>query len=288
MRGFEPLIDEVGKKIVERDRADNDVRSALREVSARETKQSLASELGLDGVAAVEQWDHYIEKNGPAAARHAAELYATAPRILETKEQDRHEGDHEKSARAAYRQVADRERRQANMPATLAGLDRIQQRHGSLDVVNSFKRWDQQLRDNPAEYVRVGQEIANNINDSVGMQQAHALASDYQRQNPMTDEERQIAAQVLQSRRIDNLPLAHGYAKWVLANDIKDEHTRAVIAARRAGEGPDMFLARINVAEFESRYPNARKDRRLWGRMQQLLETSKARSVDEAYQMARG
>jgi hypothetical protein len=172
------------------------------------------------------------------------------------------------------------------MPAALAGLDRIQQRHGSLDVVNNFKRWDQQLRDNPAEYARVGQEIANNINDSVGMQQAHAIASEYQQQRKISDEERAVMSRVLQSGEANNLPVAHAYARYELATDIKDSHERDVVAAQRQLEGPKAFFARVAVFDFERRHPQARQDRKRWSRMRELLDARKAQTLDEAWAAA--
>jgi hypothetical protein len=111
-------------------------------VAANENKQRIASELGADGVAVMEGWDRRIEEIGPNAAIEAARLYQAAPRLPVAEEETRNEGDHEASARAAYRQVAEKERREANMPAALVGLDRLEQRHGNLGVVDKFKRWD--------------------------------------------------------------------------------------------------------------------------------------------------
>jgi hypothetical protein len=169
--GHGVLLDHA-QQIKRRDFADEDVRNAVRSVSAKETKHRIASELGLEGVTVAEQWDRRIEQIGPHAAIEASQLYASAPRLSAPPQEDRQEGDYEKSARAAYSQVVEKEKRQANLPAAMAGLDRLEQRHG-LGVVDTFKRWDQQLRENPQDAApRVATEIAARINDSVGMQQA--------------------------------------------------------------------------------------------------------------------
>jgi hypothetical protein len=282
--GHGPLLDHV-QQIKRRDFADDDVRSAMRSVSAKETKHRIASELGLEGVTVAEQWDRRIEEVGPHAAIEAAQLYSSAPRFSPPPQEDRQEGDHEKSARDAYRQVQEREQRQANLPAAVAGLDRLEQRHG-LGVVDTFRRWDQQLRENPQDAApRVATEIAARINDSVGMQQAAQQVNDYQSRYRISEEERAVMHRVLASGEMQDLPSAHAFARYQLAYDVKDDRGRSVESARREREGVEMYHARLTVSDWERRHPNLNYAVR--SKMKALLTEGKAQDLDSAYAMAR-
>jgi hypothetical protein len=282
--GHGPLLDHV-QQIKRRDFADDDVRAAVRSVAANENKHRIASELGLDGVTAAEQWDRRIEEVGPRAAIEAGHLYGSAPRVSAPVEEERNEGDHEKSARAAYRQVQEREQRQANLPAAMAGLDRLEQRHG-LGVVDTFRRWHQQLRENPQDAApRVATEIATRINDSQANQQASQVVNAYLQQQRVSDDERAVMQRVLASGEMHDLPSAHAFARYQLAYDVKDGHARDVEAARRQREGVEMYHARLTVSEWDRRHPNVSYPVR--SRMKQLLSEGRARDLDSAYAMAR-
>jgi hypothetical protein len=283
--GPAPLLDHV-QQVKRRDFADEDVRNAVRSVAANENKHRIASELGLDGVGKMESWDRRISEAGPHAAIEAAQLYASQPRLPAAQEKDRNEGDHEKSARAAYWQTVEKERREGHMPATLSALDRLEQRHGSLGVVDTFKRWDQQLRENPHDAsARVATEIHNRIVDAQGMQHAANQVNGYLAQHRVSDDERAVMQRVLASGEMQDLPSAHAFARYQLAYDVKDGHARDVEAARREREGVEMYHARLIAAEWEQRHPNVNYAVR--SKMKALLSEGKARDLDSAYAMAR-
>jgi hypothetical protein len=284
--GHGPLIDHVRKRDELRDTGLDDVRQAYRSVAAAERKRELASELGLDGVAAAEQWDRRISEIGPRAALEAGELYARQPKPQEQVEDDRNEDEHSRSARSAYRQVVEKEQRQAHLPASMAGLDRLAQRHGSLNVVDTFRRWDNQLRENPHDAsARVATEIHNRIADAQGMQHAAQQVRDYQQHNPISEKERAIMERVLAAGEMHDLPSSHAFARYQLAYDVKDGHARDVESARREREGVEMYHARLTVSEWDRRDPNVNYAVR--SKMKALLTEGKAEDLDSAYAMAR-
>jgi hypothetical protein len=284
--GHGPLIDHVRKRDELRDTGLDDVRAAFRSVSAADRKRNLASELGLDGVNRLQEWDSRIEQVGPSAAIEAAQLYASQPRIPAQQEEDRQESGHKAAARAAYRQVVEKEQRQANLPAALSALDRLEQRHGSLNVVSDFRRWNDQLRADPQDAAaRVATEIQNRIAESQGMQQAAQQVNDYQSQHRISDYERAVMQRVLASGELQDLPSAHAFARYQLAYDIKDGHARDVEAARREREGVEMYHARLTVSAWERRHPNINYAVR--SKMKALLTEGKAQDLDSAYAMAR-
>jgi hypothetical protein len=282
--GHGALLDHV-QTIKQRDFADDDVRAAMREVAEKEKKHRLAEDLGLDGVTAAESWDRRIESVGPRAALEAGELYRSQPRTpiaVEDGERD----DHIIAARAAFKQAQLKEERAAHMPRAIEALDRLKQRHGSLDVVSDFKKWDAQLRENPADAApRVAREIANRINESVEMQSARHEVNSYTAQNRITPEERTIMQKVLEAGEVSNLPAAHAYARYLSAADVKHEHERSVTSAQRAREGAQTFFAKVEVARFEQAHPDVARGP-IRNRMRELLQNGTARSMDQAYQMA--
>jgi hypothetical protein len=285
--GHGPLIDHV-QQVKHRDFADADVRSAVRSVAAAETKRNLASELGLEGVSRLQEWDRRIEEVGPSAAIEAARLYASQPHIPAQSQQkeERNEDDHSRSAREAFRQVQEREERQAHMPSALQGLDRLEQRHGSLNVVSDFRRWNDQLRADPQDAAaRVATEIQNRIADAQGMQHAANQVNSYLAQQRVSDEERAVMQRVLASGEMHDLPSAHAFARYQLAYDVKDGHARDVEAARREREGTEMYHARLTVSEWERRHPNLNYAVR--SKIKALLTEGKAQDLDSAYAMAR-
>jgi hypothetical protein len=281
--GHGALLDHV-QTIKQRDFADDDVRAAMREVAEKETKHRIAEDLGFDGVSAAESWDRRIEQIGPRAALEAGELYRSQPKmpVVEDDEKD----DHIKAARAAFKQAQEKEQRQAHMPRALEALDRLKQRHGSLEVVGTFKKWDAQLRENPADAApRVAREIADKINESVEMQSARHEVNSYTAQNRITPEERTIMQRVLQTGEVKNLPAAHAYARYLSAADIKNDHERDVTSAQRAREGAQVFFAKATVAAFEQSHPDMARGP-IRNRMRELLQNGTARSMDDAYRMA--
>jgi hypothetical protein len=287
--GHGVLLDHA-QQVKHRDFADADVRSAVRSVAAAETKRNLASELGLEGVSRLQEWDRRIEEVGPSAAIEAARLYASQPRIpaQSQQEEERNEDDHSRSAREAFRQVQEREERQAHMPSALQGLDRLEQRHGSLTVVSDFRRWNDQLMADPQDAAaRVATEIQNRIADAQGMQQAAQQVNDYQSQHRISDDERAVMQRALASGEVHDLPTAHAWARYATAVDIKDGHERDVVAAARTQEGSEVFFAKLTVADFERTHPDIRREGPLRSRMRQLLTTGAARDMETAYAMAR-
>ena len=281
-----PLIDSIGKKDVARDFADDDVRNAMREVGARENRERIASDLGLDGVSAAEAWDQRISQIGPNAALEAAQLYASAPRPSAKAEEERDEPDHMRTVRAAFRAVAEKESRQATMPAALAGINRLEQRHGSLGLVDKFRKWDEQLRANPADAApRVAREIADTVNESLEMQQAHQTLQNYQARHKISDDERALMSRMLRGGEAYDLPTAHAMARHELALEIKDPWEREVVAAQRAAEAVPMYFARLEVDNWRRRNPGV--SGAIEARMQKLLEAGKAQNMDEAYALAR-
>lgn len=284
--GPSPLIDHVGKRDVPKDRADDDVRSAMRSVAAAENKRNLASDLGLEGASTIEQWNRRIEEIGPNAAIEAAQLYARAPRVSAPQEEDRNEDDHSRSVRAAYRQAAARAAREEHLPAAVSALNRIEQKHGSLDILDRFKSWDQQLRQNPADAApRIATEIANHVNEGIGMQSAAQAVNAYQAQHTISPEERAVMQRVLSSGEVYNLEGAHAYARYATAADIKDSIERDIVASQRQLEGAEMYFARLTVADWDRRHPNVSKGTR--EKMRALLSDRKAQTLEEAYSMVR-
>ena len=283
--GHGVLLDHA-QQVKHRDFADADVRSAVRSVVAAETKRNLASELGLEGVSRLQEWDRRIEEVGPSAAIEAARLYASQPRIPAQQEEERNEDDHSRSAREAFRQVQEREERQAHMPSALQGLDRLEQRHGSLNVVSDFRRWNDQLMADPQDAAaRVATEIQNRIADNQGMQQAAQQVRDYQSRYRISEAESGVMQRVLTSGEMQDLPSAHAFARYQLAYDVKDGHARDVESARREHEGVEMYHARLTVSEWDRRHPNVNYAVR--SRMKQLLSEGRAQDLDSAYAMAR-
>jgi hypothetical protein len=281
-----PLLNDVAV-IKPRDTGFDDVREAWNRAKADGHRYDLADELGHDGVSAMEGWDRRISEIGPNAALEAANLYASAPRSSPPKEDERDEDDHAKAARAAFRSVAEKEGRQAALPATLAGLDRLQQRHGSLDVISDFKRWDSQLRENPQDAAaRIAAEINDRINDGAGMYQAHQTLSAYEKNNKISADERPVMIRMLQSGEATSLAEAHRAARHELALEIADPHVRAVTASQRAADAMPLHYARQTVAEWDAAHPNVSGATR--SKMQKLLAASKAQDLDEAYAMATG
>jgi hypothetical protein len=155
-------------------------------------------------------------------------------------------------------------------------------------IVDTFRRWDSQLSESPADSApRIAAEIASQITDNIGMQQAAQQVNDYQARHRISPEERTIMQRVLASGEFDNLAAAHSYARYQTAADIKDSHERDVLAAVRASEGVPMFYARATVAEWEQRHPQARRNPVVWNKMQKLLESQRALTLDEAYSLAK-
>jgi hypothetical protein len=78
---------------------------------------------------------------------------------------------------------------------------------------------------------------------------------------------------------------AHEEAQHLLATDIKDDHQRDVVAARRQIDAPQ--IARLRV-EYEAFKRIVNPSPAIEAKMRKLLETERARSYEEAYKLAKG
>jgi hypothetical protein len=279
------LID-APRPVQPKERVDDDVRQAMREVAGHEHKHRLASELGASGLAAVEQWDRRIEEIGPNAAIEAAQLYQAAPRLPAQEEEQPDPDDHINAARSAYRSATAKADREAHLPTTLAALDRHQHRHGDLRLIERFKHWDTQLRENPADAApRIATEISGHINDATADQWAHQTVNDYFAQNTVSSEERVVMQRLLATGAVPDLPTAHRQAQYELAMDIKEEWKRDAVAAKRQIDAPQIARARV---EYEAFKRIVNPSPAIEARMNKLLESEKAFSYEEAYKMAKG
>jgi hypothetical protein len=289
MRGLEPLIDEVPKKIEPRDDGLAEVRAAWNRVADHERREQLADEFTAEGVDRALYFENRIRQVGPNAAKEASYLYASRPRHIAEPEEDRNEDDHTASARAAFRQES-RKQSPADHARARAGIDALARDHGSVDVLNKYARWHNDFRSDPhGAAVRTAQEIATTVNDSIADQQARTVVTEWRRQNPhVSAEQEHVMQDLLTAGHVMTLPEAANEAKRLLALDEPDLHRRAVIAAQRQAEAPMMRSARQEVAIFEQQFPEVRSNKTLRARMQKLLASEKARTIEEAYRMAKG
>jgi hypothetical protein len=276
----------VGKKIEKRETADSDVRAAMESVRANEQKHSLASELGHDGVSKMESWDSRISQIGANAATEAAQLYASQPKPAAKAEEPEHPDQHINAARSAYKAAQAKAEREASMPATLAGLNRMERRWGDLAIVDTYKKWDEQLRADPADAAgRIASEINQHINDSIEMQRAHKTVTDYESVHKLEPEVRSMMQSLLSSGAAHDMRSAHQAAYHLLAKDEKDPHRRDIVAAKRQAEFPQQMLAQNEVAMFRQRFnPSPAVEKK----MMALLNSEKAKSLEQAYKMAGG
>jgi hypothetical protein len=236
----DPLLNFAAKKIEVKETAHDDVRSAMREVAAGEHKHRIASELGNDGVSKMAMWDERISQVGANAAAEAASLYASSPRLPAKEEEPEGPDQHINAARSAYRSA--QAKAEANIPQALLGLDRMEQRHGNLGVVDKFRRWDSQLRENPADAApRIATEIGQHVNNDLEMDLARRAVADFRAKNKISAEEQAVMQRVLASGQVADLPTAHAYAKHELSMD-GDSYDRDVASAVRQLRGPDAFL----------------------------------------------
>jgi hypothetical protein len=244
MRGLEPLIDEVPKRLVEKDHADTDVRVAMKSVAEKERIESMADRYGYDGIHQMENWNAEIKRSGPDAAKTAGLYYATNPRSAPEVEEERTEDEITAAARSAYRQESKKQTAEQKA-AAVDSIRRLASEHGDVGIVDTFAGWHQQLQHNPYDAApRIQREIAGRVNEAIAMQEAHQIASEYQRQHQISNEERALMVRVLNNGEAHDMSSAHKLAKWYLAQDVKDGHERDVVAARRKLEGARMSLAR--------------------------------------------
>jgi len=294
------LVDAVKPEHVPPDHGIDDVRRAMMEVGARENKQRIAEDIGLSGARAVHQWDELADRVGPqAAATHAAALYRAQPKIEKPAEPARDEDDWHSSARRALQTVNDRARTQAEMPMTMQYLNATEARHGHLGVIETRKRWNEQLAADPVEALpRVTSELANEHYYRTTMPQLEKLAEDYLAINKVAEEHMPHMLQVLGTGAIStgdkrrDLELAHRYARWVTASDVAESFRRETEAGIRVNQGIQEFWevvsAEQEVANFRQRHPRIRQE--TWNRMQSILENSKDKTMtlDRAYKIVRG
>jgi hypothetical protein len=286
------LIDVVGPKIGPRDDGLADVRAAAREVGERENKHRIASEVGADGVNTMEAWDRRIEQVGPNAAAEAARIWASAPRFSAPEEEKRDsDSDHQADTRRAYHAAVQKQQLEASMPQALAGLDRLERRHGNLGVVSKFQRWNDQLRANPGDAApRIAAEIAQQWNDNNTMAQAHKVVSDYEARVGIPQDKRPIMQELLLNGNAGTLEMAASQADWLLAEDVEDKRLQPATAAwrqRQADEagGVAMLFAAQEVAEWDKKHPNV--GQRTRATMRSLLENGHAQDLDDAYRQAK-
>ena len=290
--GKGPLLLHVKAEQV-RDFADDDVRSAMAEVGAREQRERYAADLGADGVRELLYFNDRVKNAGPNAAKEYADYVSTRPRPPATpKEEARDEpDDHMRAARAAYRSAEEKANRAAEMPAAHSGLDRFERNNGSLEAVGKLIEYGREIRQNPNAWQQVAHDIAGNLNANVTLPPLENLAGDFIARNKVSDEELAIMMSTIPQfdstgDKAADLAAAHAYARYVTAPDIKDDpHKREVIASMRAQEGPQMFFARQEVADWDRRHPNVSTATR--NRMQSLLEAGKAQNLDHAYEMVK-
>jgi hypothetical protein len=233
MRGLEPLIDEVGKKIEPRDDGIAEVRSAWNRVADHERRERLADEFGAEGVDRALHFENRIRQVGPNAAKEASYFYASQPRQSAEPPEDEPDG-HLAAAKAAFRQESKRQS-PADHARARAGIDALARDHGSADVLNKFARWHNDFSSDPhGAAVRTAQEIAITVNDSIADQQAHNVVTEWRRQNPhVSAEQERVMQELLMAGHVMTLPEAAKEAKRLLALDEPDPHRRAVIAAQR-------------------------------------------------------
>jgi hypothetical protein len=277
----------------------DDVRSAMDRVSAKEARQRVGDELGLQGVRAVRQWDDRAAAVGPSqAAAEAAHLYQRQP--VQPKPQgnghrDEPRNDYEhlmQSARRAVEQSKAREERRAERPAIEQELATIEQRHGGLEVIDRRKAWHESMAVNPAEAApRIEAELAAEQQHLATFPSLLQTADQFIADNNVTQEQTNIIVEALPRLTTgDNqadLQNALAYSRWVTGEDIEDKHTREVIAAQRQhGGGVDLWMAHGLVAQFEQQHPKVKRGSATWRRMQELLEHGQARTLEEAYRAA--
>ena len=294
------LVDAVKPEHRPVDHGTDDVRAAMMEVGARENKQRIAEDIGLHGARAVYEWDELADRVGPqAAATHAATLYRAQPKIDKPAEPVRGEDDHHSSARRAMQAVKDRERARSEMPMTMQYLDATERRHGHLGVIETRKRWNEQLASDPVEALpRVTSELANEHYYRTTMPQLEKLADDYLAINKVAEEQMPHMLNALGTGAIStgdkrrDLELAHRYARWVTASDVAEPFRRETEAAIRAGQGVQEFAkvvaAEQEVEAFRQRHPGIHKT--TWDRMHGIVSNSKDpnMTLERAYKIVRG
>jgi hypothetical protein len=187
MRGLEPLIDEVPKRLVEKDHADTDVRVAMKSVAEKERIESMADRYGHDGIHQMESWNAEIKRSGPDAAKTAGLYYATNPRSAPEVEEERTEDEITAAARRAYNQESKKQTAEQKT-AAINGIHRLASEHGDVGIVDTFAGWHQQLQHNPYDAApRIQREIVDRTNGSLLDQQAYQTAKDYERRASRDD-----------------------------------------------------------------------------------------------------
>jgi hypothetical protein len=237
-------------------------------------------------------WNQNLKTHGPNSAFIARDIYQRWPRqdsarssAAEPKEEDRNEDDHMASARKAFREVSRRQSPE-DRDRALAGIDALEREHGTLGVIPLFNKWHQQLSANPQDAApRIATEIANHVNDSILNQQAHQTVRDYKAQHQISPDEHSMMQHVLLNGWAADMKDAHKMARHLLALDVEDGYQRSVTAAQRQIDMPEDIQAKAEVEAWERRNPNASNATR--GRMRKLLLSEQARTLDEAYRMAR-
>jgi hypothetical protein len=281
------------QQIERKDHGDTDVREAMREVADREHKYKLASDLGSDGMAAIEHWDRRISERGLDAAREAGLFYATRPRATPVAEEPYDDDDHQASARAALRSLKDKAAREENLPHTYQRVEEFANRHGGLQPLHRMIEWHNQYQADPyGTGPRVAAELEGYGRDFAEQQQATQLVKDFESKHRLEPEVRERMQALLFAGRAQSMEEAHRIAKHELGSDVKgsaegngfDDFKRDVTAAQRQIEGPEMAYAHRAVAEWRARaQPTAKEERAVkW-----ILENGHAKTIDEAHALAK-
>jgi hypothetical protein len=282
------LIDDA-QPVQPKDHADDDVRNAVRIVEHNERKDRYVDEYGPERLRTAEGWGIRAQEIGPPVAREVRISYENAPRSsAPAKAEEEASGDDwTKAARSAFRTASGKPTASEREHGRQV-VDRMELRHNGLDILDRFKDIDEQFRKDPVDAERrLAAEIATSHNDAILNNQALQEVRSYEAKHQFGPDERQMMQHLLLTGQAADMPSAHKQAKHLLALDIEDPYRRQVTASQRQLQAPEMAKAVNAVAEFESRYPDARSDGPRWERVRRILEAGKAPTIDAAWHMTR-
>jgi hypothetical protein len=283
----------------------DDVQAALDQVAVKETKERIASDIGLRGVTAIRSWqDHAIAVGPHQAVGDFAQAAARQPKPVQSRDEPRreqsfksdwHHLDH--SVRDAMKQAAEKQRVRDEMPAARRELDELERR-GSLGEIQKYRAWHDQLAADPVDAApRVANELAAEFQEGAILPAAQEAVSEFWRSHETAPDVIAVMVRTLASGGLPStgnnamdLQNAHAYAQWATAADVDDSYTKDVVAAQRvAGGGVSLWLGLGQVAEWQRAHPNVKRDSPVWNRMRDLLDDSRSgvKNLDQAYEMAR-
>jgi hypothetical protein len=233
--GHGPLIDHV-QSVRVKDRADQEVKDAVRFVAEKERVANMADKYGSDGVSEMLYWNEAVKHHGPNIAKDIGLHYSTKARPSpEPDEDDRREDDFTSATRSAVKQVS-RKQTPEQKAAAMAGIRQLAAEHGDIRIADEFAaRHADYLADPGGATLRTGRWIADKINNFVGNQQASNIVKDYEARHKISADERPLMQQALMNGEAMDMPSAHKLARWKLALDEDDPYRRSVISAARMG-----------------------------------------------------